>query len=368
MPFLSCFLTRFDADDDRVHHGTNDAETTDADTSRGQIQGRGVPDRPCFRCRCGHGMADPPSDWRMDPTSPRVARGPDASVGTPDFVMESDSVGDTNMLLLHCQYDRDHGDVHGGFRQETYRCACYLTNVLTTVVTREHAPSPYVVVVNNGFHDQRAPRSPRSQVLKAFDQRIAQHAPPLDFVAFFSHGEPYWLQFGFTVPNPGSGSHDLDPLVERMSQTCASDVRMVIYGCSAGASPGTGHDGEHDREGVDGLADKLRTRLIEAGLGNCQIDAHQTVAHTTRNPRLRRFHGDGSGGVWIVQPRAAMGPDAPVADRRGRELWERWSYSIHYLDMRFRAPFLTKEAIEQWLSDENNFPAQSGFNRPLPTT
>jgi len=142
-------------------------------------------------------------------------------------------------------------------------------------------------------------------------------APTL--LAVFSHGWRTGIQFGFGLPH-------VDDLAVELARGCTS-VRVVFYCCSTGSGPGVGGDG--------GFADALRDALCRAGAVHCQVDAHDKAGHTTKNPYVVRFLGQGSatggqGGQWIVAPKSA--------------LWGRWVRALRG-DLRFRFPLMDVAAI-----------------------
>jgi len=145
------------------------------------------------------------------------------------------------------------------------------------------------------------------------------HTVSPTLLAVFSHGWRTGIQFGFGLPH-------VDELAVELARGCTS-VRVALYCCSTGSGPGVGGDG--------GFADMLRDALCRAGAVNCQVDAHDRAGHTTKNPYVRRFTGQGSnvggmGGQWIVAP--------------GSALWGRWKAALRG-DLRWRFPTMDVAAI-----------------------
>lgn len=161
--------------------------------------------------------------------------------------------------------------------------------------------------------------SRREAVLDA----IREHNPGQ--VAFFCHGWTTGIQFGFGV------QHTL-LLAETITGGWAgTDPRVVLYACltaADGKTPGAGGDG--------GFADEFRDALCRAGATWCRVDAHTTAGHTTRNPYVRRFEGQGSavggtGGQWIVAPKSP--------------LWKPWVRALRETDLRYRFPSMSVAEI-----------------------
>ena len=151
--------------------------------------------------------------------------------------------------------------------------------------------------------------------------RIRGFAP--DVLAFFCHGWRTGIQFGWNLDS-------IDTLASVIAESCTSDAPIVaLYACST-ASGGVGGDG--------GFADQLRDALCQAGAVNCRVDAHDRPGHTTRNPYVRRFEGQGStvggtGGQWIVAP--------------GSALWKPWRTALQKTDLRLRFPLMTIAEIHE---------------------
>jgi hypothetical protein len=153
----------------------------------------------------------------------------------------------------------------------------------------------------------------RAQVYGQIDRAVG----PVRTVACFCHGSGTGIQFGFNRRN----AIDLALAIAKVS---TPDVRVALYCCNTAGGPGVGGDG--------GFADSLRDALCRAGAVQCQVDAHTTAGHTTRNPYARRFLGMGSavggvGGLWIVAPRST--------------LWAKWRRALRDTSLRFDFPFLS---------------------------
>jgi hypothetical protein len=143
--------------------------------------------------------------------------------------------------------------------------------------------------------------------MRAFVYDKIGEAKP-DRIAFFCHGWPTGIQFGFNLAH-----------IEALADCIASisDPIVAIFGCLTGDGPGNG-DGH--------FADMLRDALCSAGSIDCRVDAHTTAGHCARNPYVRRFDGLGSpvggmGGQWIVAT--------------GSALWKPWRKALEG-DLRFR--------------------------------
>lgn len=144
-----------------------------------------------------------------------------------------------------------------------------------------------------------------------------------EMLAVFCHGWKTGIQFGFDRKN----------LVEMVTAFPSNNIAplVCIYGCLTADGDAPGGDG--------GFADVLRDAFCEIGFRNCQVDAHETAGHTTRNPFVRRFEGKGSstggvGGYYLVQPKSKP--------------WGAWQKALKG-DLRFNFPFMYVEVIHEGL-------------------
>lgn len=149
-----------------------------------------------------------------------------------------------------------------------------------------------------------------------------ESATGLEAVAFFCHGLTKKLpQLGWSVSNVGE-------LSKAIAKSSKPSVKVVLYACSAGEGEGPAGD--------NGFADRLRDTLCENSAVQCQVDAHERAAHTTRNPFVRRFEGLGSpvggpGGYFLVTP--------------GSGRWQMWREKLR-TPFRFEFPFLSAAEIQ----------------------
>lgn len=175
-----------------------------------------------------------------------------------------------------------------------------------------------IVVVDNKL----SPGAMRERVVLVLrdalecDSCDESHAHRLGWVAFACHGYAKGIQLGFDLTT-------VEQLAAAMASVCEEDVVVPLYACSTASTTarllrlgsGPGGDG--------GFADELRDALCRAGLTRCTVDAHITAGHASKNPRVRRFSGDGSrvGGVGGMElfPMGKRGS----AQRRTFAEWQR---------------------------------------------
>lgn len=149
-------------------------------------------------------------------------------------------------------------------------------------------------------------------------------------VAWFCHGWEVGIQAGFTC-------QQLPELAAALKTVCMPDLVVALYCCTTGADrdprtserrPGPGGDG--------GFADRLRDELCELGV-RATVYAHTVAGHTTKNPWVRVFAPDErAGGQWLVEP--------------GSPLWPTWERLMQTTDVRLKYPFVSREALELWLT------------------
>lgn len=170
-------------------------------------------------------------------------------------------------------------------------------------------------------------RERRKEVID-FIHKQAKEDTVIRSIAFFCHGLKNKIQLGFSTQT-------LHTLAEVMGQYCDEEVIVPIYACSTARNlnPTIADDMEPNTVGGDGgFADLLRDSLCANHMTYCRVMAHVTAGHTTTNPWVRFFDGDGNeeggnGGYWVVEPKS--------------ELWKKWIKWLRTKDNRFRFPFMS---------------------------
>jgi hypothetical protein len=168
----------------------------------------------------------------------------------------------------------------------------------------------------------------RKETFRCIEDAVTRQDGELELLAVFCHGWVNGLQVGWLRQN-------LREVAAFLSDYVTPDVRIPLYCCLAGGTDtrGVGGDG--------GFADRLRDALCERGITECQVDAHTTSGHTTWNPYVLRFSGEGSptggqGGHWLVAPKG--------------KLWRPWVQRLKTTDLRLRFPWMTVAEIHEELS------------------
>jgi len=182
------------------------------------------------------------------------------------------------------------------------------------------------------------PAARRAEVYKAIHETTYQR--PLDAIAFYGHGWPDGIQFGFTRDHAPE-------LAAILGRKCEKDLRVVLYACLAAENDDRDREIENVGPGTDGgFADVLRDELVRNGINDGWVDAHKTRGHTTWNPFVVRFlcsdvddpiYG-GTGGAWLVQPRSAY--------------WKQWCRALRSKrgTLRHEFPFLDELGVKLKLS------------------
>lgn len=216
-------------------------------------------------------------------------------------------------------------DVTGAFAPEAER-------YMDAVCTKD---SPLVIVDNKKSFVRR------QAAVSGILAELSKDEDWFDGVAFFCHGWKTGIQLGF------KNKHVFE-LSDRIHELCQhSFIEVPLFCCSTGgdvktrrSSPGTG-----DNSFADLLRDALCERSDAHGYASyCRVMAHETVAHTTKNPRVRFFDGMGS-------PEGGVGGFRPVKPR-GR-LWKAWKRELRAKnsELRFRMPHMSVLDIATWLED-----------------
>ena len=161
-----------------------------------------------------------------------------------------------------------------------------------------------------------------------------QSRKDIDLIALFCHGFPDRLQFGLHLQHT-------DDLALACSASCTNDLRVVVYACSA--ADNNVRDLKGDGPATDGgWCDSLRDSLCRQGITQCQVDGHLTAGHTTRNPFLVRFLGNG---------RSEGGIGGEMIVPRDHALWKKWGQSLKG-GMQFAFPMMTTKQILDHLEEQ----------------
>jgi hypothetical protein len=160
-------------------------------------------------------------------------------------------------------------------------------------------------------------------------------------VAIFSHGWSTGIQ-------PGIDMKSIKGFCELMEPLVWPEANFLLYCCSTGSdpqddsqeAPGTSDPSLDGNLGDGSFADTLRDGLCKAGASDCVVMAHRTAGHTTMNPHVVFFRGDGStiGGLGGVMP---------VTKKHGK-LWTTWTRELK-TDFRFEMPFMSVADIHEYL-------------------
>lgn len=188
------------------------------------------------------------------------------------------------------------------------------------------------------FDNRKPMAARRKEVLQVISDAATPPHDDFDAVAFFCHGWSTGIQAGFTRANIG----ELVAAIDSATSKTEPDVcwpNVVLYCCSTGDDP-QDSSGEAAGTGDDSFADKLRDALCAGGRMRNRVVAHDTVAHTTKNPYALFFDGMGSpvggvGGYYPVKPKS--------------QLWSKWRKALRETDLRFEFPFWSVAEIHERL-------------------
>lgn len=180
------------------------------------------------------------------------------------------------------------------------------------------------------------PGNRRAMVIKELRQR-----QDVELLAFFGHGWPSGIQFGFKK------SH-ISLLVEHVM--AADSLKIGLYACLAAENQVRDRDHVNVGPGTDGgFADMLRDKMVQNGIAVGWVDAHKTAGHTSWNPYVVRFLCEdvddpefgAKGGGWLVEPRSAY--------------WKKWVRALrrNIGDIRYRFMVEDELTIKKMLAEAN---------------
>ncbi|MDD5511065.1 MAG: hypothetical protein PHI12_09680 [Dehalococcoidales bacterium] len=160
-----------------------------------------------------------------------------------------------------------------------------------------------------------------------------------DVIAFFGHGWPDGIQFGFTRKT-------VDDLAGVIAAHSSPDVCVGLFACLAAENDVRDSTVKKLGPATDGgFADMLRDSMVRHGVSYGWVDAHKTAGHTSWNPYVVRFlcedvddpEWGAEGGAWLVEPRSA--------------LWKKWVAALRDRSTGLRYGFLISSefAIKQYL-------------------
>lgn len=216
----------------------------------------------------------------------------------------------SNILCFAPKHNVKKADATGAFQPEAKR-----------FLKRHKTSSDRLVLFDNN--------KSKTQMQKFITKELSKHIR-LDGVFFFCHGYKSGIQCGFSNKTVNSFAKVL------VRSSVVWHTVIGLYACD------TGRDLDKDRlddleefGGDGGFADELRDALCRNGGIYCRVDAHTSAGHTSRNPNIRRFEGNGSkvggvGGHYIIPFRS--------------KLWKQWRKALKSV-MRFDFPFMGDNEI-----------------------
>lgn len=141
-------------------------------------------------------------------------------------------------------------------------------------------------------------------VLRTTLYRLLEKHAPIGHLAIFCHGWGSGIQFGISNKDL---SEFAKVLAINMRGNDAAPALITLYCCSTamGLAGSVGSDGS--------FADLLRDQCCISGLRWVRVTAHDRKGHTTYNPYVKFFDGNGSpfggtGGYWAVSPSSPLFP------------------------------------------------------------
>lgn len=186
---------------------------------------------------------------------------------------------------------------------------------------RKYRESQGDVVERVGFKNTAPFAERRAQVYSAIEK-----AEPFDCFAYFGHGLRNSLSSA-SIDQP----HRREFTNLLMKKARSKRLIVIFYACS------TSETTTREADGEGGFADRCRDDLTAGGfIGH--VDGHTTAAHTTQNPKVRRFvmdPNDTIGGEMLVDP------TSPEYRRWKARLNSKWRDD----PFRFMFPFMDAAAV-----------------------
>ena len=170
------------------------------------------------------------------------------------------------------------------------------------------------------------PSRRRAQVLNAL-----RDVEQLEIIAFFCHGWPNGIQFGFKRQH-------MKQLVGHFP--AKSYLKVAMYACLNAENDLRDKDHKNVGPGTDGgFADMMRDEMVRFGMTEGWVDAHKTAGHTTWNPYVVRFPCEdvrdaewgAEGGGWIVEP--------------GSTYWKKWIRALRKNSGNMRYRFIVEDEL-----------------------
>lgn len=178
----------------------------------------------------------------------------------------------------------------------------------------------------------------RRKVLEFIKERGVEN-DGIEAIAFFCHGWPKGIQFGFDREH-------IPELTDVIRQRCVDEIFIPIYACLTAENDIRDKKKNNDIGPATngGFADLLRDSLEKNGIKKGWVDAHKTAGHAGWNPYVVRFlmdsvsevYNNGIGGSWLVGPRS--------------QSWKEWIKYLRESDLRYRFPFMTELEIKMELA------------------
>lgn len=146
--------------------------------------------------------------------------------------------------------------------------------------------------------ESTAPGELISNIGKSVDALLQQYpasgetqtnANKINTVAIFTHATSRWAGVGSDIEVGEAKS-----FVQSIKSNVSGDVKVIIYGCSAGRGSEEKQDwykGTMEGGGKGSLGEAIRDALADEGIKESEVWTHTTVGHTTSNFALRVFSG-----------------------------------------------------------------------------
>lgn len=234
------------------------------------------------------------------------------------------------VAILVPKYDTSKPDATGAFHPESINFSDFWT-----------LDKDKIVYVNNRLPKScHRPGNVAEELLKQMREVQGRSSKPIAVWVFFCHGYTHGLQFSIRSPNHPQFDSKYREAYEEFLNIISEHPSplLALYACSTGDDP----DGDPDSapgSGDDSFADCVRDDLCKRGAIYSRVFAHTTAGHTSCNPMIKFFDGDGlpsgaEGAKLIAQP----------GSKEFRNL-----RTLLKTDFRFKVPFMTQVSVRDLL-------------------
>jgi hypothetical protein len=240
----------------------------------------------------------------------------------PDFIPADE------VAIIVPKYNTTKPDATGAFHPEAINFCEYW-----------NLPRNRILYVDNKLpKNVKRERNVADDFLSKMESIQESNEAPIAIWVLFCHGYTHGIQFSIRSKN----HKFFNPAYEEKYESFINIISehpsplIALYACSTGDDP-EGNPDTAPGSGDGSFADMLRDDLCRTGCVYSRVMSHTTAGHTTHNPFIKLFDGNGSaiggeGGELIARP----------GSKKFRNLRK-----LLKTDFRFKIPFMTNKSIQK---------------------